>query len=167
MKLFLLRSLVLVFVLGTLNSCTADAPTSVTTPAVSQTTVPYPYTTFENETLTLINNYRVSIGLNALNKSDYISFKAEEHNNYMIANNVVNHNDFVARSEDIMKTLSAKYVTENVAYNYTTPKAVLDAWLASEGHKTNLEGNYTHFGLSVRENPTTGKKYYTNIFAKI
>ncbi len=167
MKLFLLRSLVLVFVLGTLNSCTADAPTSVTTPAVSQTTVPYPYTTFENETLTLINNYRVSIGLNALNKSDYISFKAEEHNNYMIANNVVNHNDFVARSEDIMKTLSAKYVTENVAYNYTTPKAVLDAWLASEGHKANLEGNYTHFGLSVRENPTTGKKYYTNIFAKI
>ena len=167
MKLFLLRVLVLVFVLGTLNSCTADAPASVTTPAVSQTTVPYPYTTFENETLTLINNYRVSIGLNALIKSDYISFKAEEHNNYMIANNVVNHNDFVARSEDIMKTLSAKYVTENVAYNYTTPKAVLDAWLASEGHKTNLEGNYTHFGLSVRENPTTGKKYYTNIFAKI
>ena len=167
MKLFLLRVLVLVFVLGTLDSCTADAPESVTTPAVSQTSVPYPYTTFENETLTLINNYRVSIGLNALIKSDYISFKAEEHNNYMIANNVVNHNDFVARSEDIMKTLSAKYVTENVAYNYTTPKAVLDALLASEGHKTNLEGNYTHFGLSVRENPTTGKKYYTNIFAKI
>ncbi len=167
MKLFLLRVLVLVFVLGTLDSCTADAPESVTTPPVSQTSVPYPYTTFENETLTLINNYRVSIGLNALIKSDYISFKAEEHNNYMIANNVVNHNDFVARSEDIMKTLSAKYVTENVAYNYTTPKAVLDAWLASEGHKANLEGNYTHFGLSVRENPTTGKKYYTNIFAKI
>lgn len=167
MKLFLSRVLVLVFVLYTLNSCTADASKSVTTTAVSQTTVPYLYTTFENETLTLINNYRVSIGLNALIKSDYISFKAEEHNNYMIANNVVNHNDFVARSEDIMKTLSAKYVTENVAYNYNTPKAVLDAWLASEGHKINLEGNYTHFGLSVRENPATGKKYYTNIFAKI
>jgi uncharacterized protein YkwD len=167
MKLFLLRVLVLVFVLGTLDSCTADAPASVTTTAVSQASVPYPYTTFENETLTLINNYRVSIGLNALIKSDYLSFKAEEHNNYMISNNVVNHNDFVARSEDIMKTLGAKYVTENVAYNYNTPKAVLDAWLASEGHKINLEGNYTHFGLSVRENPITGKKYYTNIFAKI
>ena len=167
MKLFLLRVLVLVFVLSALNSCTADAPASVTTTAVSQTYVPYPYTTFENETLTLINNYRVSIGLNALIKSDYISFKAEEHNNYMITNNVVNHNDFITRSEDIMKTLGATYVTENVAFNYSTPKAVLDAWLASEGHKANLEGNYTHFGISVRENPTTGKKYYTNIFAKI
>ena len=166
MKLFLSRVLALVLVLYTLNSCTADTPASVTT-SVSSTTVPYSYTTFENETLTLINNYRVSIGLNALVKSDYISFKAEEHNNYMITNTIVNHNDFVARSEDIMKTLGAKYVTENVAYNYNTPQAVLDAWLASEGHKANLEGNYTHFGLSVRENPTTGKKYFTNIFAKI
>lgn len=167
MKLFLSRVAVLVSVLYTLNSCTADASVPATPTTVSQTAVPYPYTTFENETLTLINNYRLSIGLNALAKSDYISYKAEEHNNYMIANNVVNHNDFVARSEDIMKTLGAKYVTENVAYNYNTPQAVLDAWLASEGHKANLEGNYTHFGLSVRENPTTGKKYYTNIFAKI
>ena len=167
MKLFLSRVAVLVSVLYTLNSCTADASAPATPNTVSQTAVPYPYTAFENETLTLINNYRLSIGLNALAKSDYISYKAEEHNNYMIANNVVNHNDFVARSEDIMKTLGAKYVTENVAYNYNTPQAVLDAWLASEGHKANLEGNYTHFGLSVRENPTTGKKYYTNIFAKI
>jgi uncharacterized protein YkwD len=167
MKLFLSRVAVLVSVLYTLNSCTADASAPATPTTVSQTAVPYPYTTFENETLTLINNYRLSIGLNALAKSDYISYKAEEHNNYMIANNVVNHNDFVARSEDIMKTLGAKYVTENVAYNYNTPQAVLDAWLSSEGHKANLEGNYTHFGLSVRENPTTGKKYYTNIFAKI
>ncbi len=167
MKLFLSRVFVLVFVLYTLNSCTADASAPAVVTTVSPTTVAYPYTSFENETLNLINDYRVRKGLNALAKSDYISFKAEAHNNYMITNNVVNHNDFVARSEAIMKTLSAQYVTENVAYNYNTPQAVLDAWLASEGHKINLEGNYTHFGLSVRENPTTGKKYYTNIFAKI
>jgi uncharacterized protein YkwD len=167
MKLFLSRVLVLVLVLYTLDSCTTDAPASISSTAVSTTTVPYPYSSFENETLTLVNNYRVSIGLNALAKSDYISFKAEEHNNYMIANNVVNHNNFIARSEDIMKTLDAKYVTENVAFNYNTPQSVLNAWLASEAHKTNLEGDYTHFGLSIRENPSTGKKYFTNIFAKL
>jgi uncharacterized protein YkwD len=66
-----------------------------------------------------------------------------------------------------MKALGASYVTENIAYNYNSPQAVLNAWLASESHKSNLEGNYTHFGLSIREHPTTGKKYYTNIFAKI
>jgi uncharacterized protein YkwD len=151
----------------TFHSCTTDDSVTFSSTTVSQTTVIYPYTTFENETLTLINNYRVSMGLNTLQKSDYISFKAEIHNNYMIANNVVNHNDFVARSQDIMKALGASYVTENIAYNYNSPQAVLNAWLASESHKSNLEGNYTHFGLSIREHPTTGKKYYTNIFAKI
>ena len=30
----------------------------------------------------------------------------------------------------------------------------------------NIEGDFTHFGISVKTNPTTGKKYYTNIFMK-
>jgi uncharacterized protein YkwD len=85
----------------------------------------------------------------------------------MIANNVVNHNDFVARSENIMSVLGAKTVSENIAFNYSTAQSALNAWLASPGHKENIEGNFTHFGISIRENPATGKKYYTNIFAKI
>jgi hypothetical protein len=54
-------------------------------------------------------------------KINHMSFKSEEHDNYMIANNVVNHN-FVARSENIIKTLGAKTVSENIAYNYNTQK---------------------------------------------
>jgi uncharacterized protein YkwD len=41
------------------------------------------------------------------------------------------------------------------------------AWLNSPSHKENIVGKYTHFGIAIRENPTTGNKYYTNIFAKI
>jgi uncharacterized protein YkwD len=37
----------------------------------------------------------------------------------------------------------------------------------SPGHKENIVGNFTHFGISIRENPVTGKKYYTNILQKI
>jgi hypothetical protein len=55
-------------------------------------------------------------------KINHMSFKSEEHDNYMIANNVVNHNDFVARSENIINTLGAKTVSENIAYNYNTQK---------------------------------------------
>jgi uncharacterized protein YkwD len=127
----------------------------------------YEYSPLELETMDLINNYRVSIGLNALEKVNYVSLKSEEHDNYMIANNVVNHDDFVSRSENIMKVLGAKNVGENVAYNYNSAKGAFDAWLKSEGHKENIEGNFTHFGISVRENPINGKKYYTNIFVKI
>jgi uncharacterized protein YkwD len=55
-------------------------------------------------------------------KINHMSFKSEEHDNYMIANNVVNHNDFVARSENII--LGAKTVSENIAYNYNTPSCI-------------------------------------------
>ncbi len=113
----------------------------------------YTYTATELQTMVLINNYRVSIGLNPLEKINHMSYKSEEHDNYMIANNVVNHNDFVARSENIMKVLGAKTVSENIAYNYSTPEAALNAWLASPGHKENIEGDFTHFGISIRENP--------------
>jgi hypothetical protein len=59
------------------------------------------------ETLKLINDYRVSVG-NVLEKINYISGESEGHNNYMISNNVVNHNGFVNRSENIIKRLELK-----------------------------------------------------------
>ena len=67
----------------------------------------------------------------------------------MIANNVVNHNDFVARSENIMEISDAKSVSENVAYNYNSPQAALDPWLKSASHNANIEINFTYFGISI------------------
>jgi uncharacterized protein YkwD len=84
----------------------------------------------------------------------------------MIENNVVNHDYFQARSNNIINVLGAEKVGENIAYNYVTPQSALSAWLNSPGHKANLEGDYTHFGISVTVNPETGRKYYTNIFMK-
>lgn len=150
-----------------MNSCSSDSSEIETADATVQKVVTYSYNSIELETMELINAHRVSKGLNPLEKINHMSYKSEEHDNYMIANNVVNHNDFAARSENIMKTLGAKSVSENIAYNYNTPQAVLNAWLASPGHKENIEGNFTHFGIAIKENPVTGKKYYTNIFAKI
>lgn len=170
MKNILFRVLLIVTIIFSLNSCSSDsdsASENTTADYTSQKTVNYTYTTFELETLKLINDYRVSVGLNPLEKVNFMSVKSEEHDNYMISTNTVNHDGAVDRSQEIMKVLGAKTVGENVAFNYNTPKAVLDAWLASPGHKENIVGNYTHFGISVRENPTTGKKYYTNIFARI
>ncbi len=115
----------------------------------------------------IINAHRVSIGLPALVKANYISLKAEGHNNYMISTTILSHNDFTVRAEDIMKTLDAISVGENVAYNSSTAQAAFDAWMASPGHKANIEGAYTCFGVSIRVDSATGRKYYTNIFAKM
>ncbi|TDD76870.1 CAP domain-containing protein [Flavobacterium caseinilyticum] len=167
MKQNLLSALLLVPFLWTMNSCSSDASETQPVNTTVQKSVTYSYNTIELETMNLINAHRISVGLNPLEKINYMSVKSEEHNDYMIANNVVNHNDFVARSEDIIKTLGAKTVSENIAFNFNTPQSVLTAWLASPGHKENIEGNFTHFGIAIKENPVTGKKYYTNIFAKI
>lgn len=150
----------------------APAPaTPVTPPVVAPSTPPvasnvYSYSTIENETMNLINTYRVSIGLNALIKSDYISNQSEQHNTYMIANNIMDHAGFDTRYQNIKNALGAKSAGENVAFNYASAQAVVNGWLASPGHKANIEGAYTHFGISVRSD-SAGKKYYTNIFAKI
>ena len=152
----------------TMNSCSADSAEGTDNSTTTETLITnYTYNESEIETMKLINDYRVSIGLNALEKINHISFKCEEHNNYMIANNVVDHNDFTSRSNNIISVLGAKKVGENVAYNYKTSEAAVRAWLDSPGHKENIVGDFTHFGLSVTTDAKTGKKYYTNIFAKI
>ncbi|MDN3672725.1 CAP domain-containing protein [Flavobacterium branchiarum] len=167
LKNHILSLLIIVF---TMNSCASDSVDSVSNKELSVSSAvvtDYTYDQSELETMKLINEYRVSIGLNELKAINHISFKSDEHNAYMITNKVVNHDDFVARSENIIKVLGAIKVSENVAYNYNTPEAVLKAWLASEGHKRNIEGDFTNFGLAIKIDPVNGRKYYTNIFAKI
>lgn len=155
-------------ILIAMNSCSADtAEGTVDNSPVEALVSNYTYNDAEIQTMKLINEHRVSVGLNALERVNHVSYKCEEHNEYMIANNVVNHNDFVERSKNITNVLGAKKVGENVAYNYKTPEAALRAWLDSPGHKENIEGDYTHFGLSVTTDEATGKKYYTNIFVKL
>ncbi|OHT43173.1 CAP domain-containing protein [Flavobacterium tructae] len=163
-----MRFVAIVALLVAMSSCSADSAEGSESPATAEAVVAnYNYNDSEIESMKLINDYRVSIGLNTLKGINHVSFKCEEHNKYMIANNVVDHNDFTSRSNNIMSVLGAKKVGENVAYNYKTSEAALRAWLDSPGHKANIEGDYTHFGLSVSIDPNTGKKYYTNIFVKM
>jgi len=163
----LLRLLFVVAILGFMVSCSTEDSETPMAETSSPIVLNYDYNSAELETMTLINNYRVSIGLNALEKINHVSYKSEEHDNYMIVNNVVNHDDFISRSENIIKVLGATRVSENIAYNYKSAQGVFDAWLKSTDHKKNIEGDFTHFGISIRENPANGKKYYTNIFVKI
>jgi uncharacterized protein YkwD len=110
--------------------------------------------------------YRIGMGLNELLPIEHISYKSFEHNNYMIDNEVVGHQYFESRAANIKQVLGAVRVSENIAYNYQSNAGVLNAWLNSEGHKVNIEGDYTHFGIAITEDPVTGRKYYTNIFMK-
>ena len=158
------RALLPLAIMFTMVSCSSDSSDATT--ADNKVIVTYNYNETETKLVTLINNYRVSQGLNALEVINHISYKSQEHNEYMIENNVVNHDFFEQRSNNIIHVLGATRVGENIAYNYVTAESAMQAWLNSPGHKANILGDYTHFGISVTVNPETGRKYYTNMFMK-
>jgi uncharacterized protein YkwD len=126
----------------------------------------YNYNSNESQLLDLVNEYRVSQGLNELQPINHVSFKSYEHNLYMIEKKEISHDLFTERSNNLIQVLGAVKVGENLAYNFSTPSAALNAWVHSPGHKKNLEGDYTHFGVSITVDPDTGKNYYTNMFLK-
>ncbi|WP_298220414.1 CAP domain-containing protein [Flavobacterium sp.] len=166
MKTTLLRAVVPMAFLFTLISCSSSDSAEETSAAKPQLIQNYEYNSDELQLADLINEHRVSLGLNPLQLINHVSYKSEEHNEYMIARKVVNHDLFPERSENIIEVLGAVKVNENVAYNFVSSNSALNAWLNSPGHKSNIEGNFTHFGISIRQDETTGKKYYTNIFVK-
>ena len=166
MKTSLLRALVPMAFMFTLISCSSNDTEDSTPVAKPQLVQDFNYNTDELQLADLINQHRVSLGLNPLQLINHVSYKSEEHTQYMIAKKSVNHDLFAERSENIIEVLGAFKVNKNVAYNFMTPAAALNAWLNSPGHKANIEGTFTHFGISIKEDPATGKKYYTNIFIK-
>jgi uncharacterized protein YkwD len=164
MKAKMFRALLPIAIVFTMVSCSSDSSEGSAADKVIVTN--YNYNESELKVITLINNYRQSIGLNALEVINHISYKSQEHNIYMIDNNVVNHDYFQQRADNLIRVLGAEKVAENIAYNYQTPESAMSAWLNSPDHKANIEGDYTHFGISVTVDEATGKKYYTNMFIK-
>lgn len=119
----------------------------------------------ENEILNLINEYRVDNGLSVLQQLNVIKSQTHNHTNYMVSKSAVSHDNFYQRKEYLTTNADAKSVAENVAYGYTTAISVVNAWLNSDGHKKNIEGDYNYFEVSA-EKDVNGKWYYTNIFIK-
>ncbi|MCL5128463.1 MULTISPECIES: CAP domain-containing protein [unclassified Algibacter] len=121
--------------------------------------------TIEVETLELINDYRLSKGLNPLEDMDIVKSVAYSHTDYMLENNKISHDYFFKRSEYLKSHTGAERVSENVAYGYSSAKTLVTAWLESEGHRHNIEGDFTNFDISAEQNEN-GRWYYTNIFIK-
>jgi uncharacterized protein YkwD len=164
MKAKMFRVLLSLAIVFTMVSCSSDSSDGTSTDKKVVTN--YNYNETELKLITLINNYRQTIGLNTLEVINHISFKSEEHNIYMIEHNLVNHDYFKERSDNLILVLGAERVGENIAYNYKTAENAFSAWMDSPGHRANIEGDYTHFGLAVTTDAQTGKKYYTNMFMK-
>lgn len=168
MRNFTLKTFMLIFCTAILTSCSKDDVSEEMTSYNQVTTnvVEYNYNAIEVEILEDLNIYRKALGLNQLKPIAELSVESEDHNQYMISKGSVSHENFSQRASYLMNAVNAKSVSENVAYGYRTADAVVEAWLKSSSHKNNIEGEHTHFGISVRQDEN-GKNYFTNIFVKI
>lgn len=125
----------------------------------------YEEKSMDTEILELLNQYRSSKGLSVLLELDIIKTQTHAHTAYMISKAKISHDNFSDRNAYLQKNANAKGVSENVASGYNTAQSVVNGWLNSEGHRKNIEGNYTHFNVSSKQN-ASNKWYYTNIFIK-
>lgn len=139
-------------------SCTADD--SAPTPPAQ----PYTFSDTEIDLFNKINHFRDSVGVGQLTLIEHVSFKCQEHNQYMIDNNVVNHDYFYDRSTNIQQVCHAHRVGEIIAYNYYTNNSVMAAWINSPCHDTIIRTEFNRIGIAITVNPTNNRKYYTVIF---
>ncbi len=163
MKLLIRTSLLLFLIAG--YSCATDDSIDDTAEQLELKVTTLQAKSIEIEILELINNHRLTLGLNALDGMKVVKSVAYTHTDYMVDKNQVSHDNFFSRSSYLKQNAGAVKVSENVAYGYTSAQSVVKAWLKSEGHKANIEGDFTNFDISAEENEE-GRWYYTNIFIK-
>ena len=153
----------LVFVCILFTSCASDDD-GIYFEKLNETKVEY--SEIELEILDLVNDYRVSKGLESLEKMNFISSVAKSHTYYMAETGKVNHDNFSERHEKLVVNANAKIVGENVGFGFNSAEGVVNAWLNSDSHRLIIEKpEYTHFGISTEKN-TQGRNYFTQIFIK-
>lgn len=164
MKLLTKLPLLALFAVFALSSCSTDIIDDKVAILELKSTNIKPKT-IEVQILELINDHRLSIGKDPLSDMTIIKSVAQTHTDYMVDNDEVSHANFFERSNYLKQNAEAERVSENVAYGYSSADSVVRAWLKSDGHKANIEGDYTYFDVSAELN-AEGKWYYTNIFIK-
>ena len=121
--------------------------------------------TLEQSILEKINQYRASKGLSKLTRNTKIDNQARMHSQNMANGKIpFSHQDFSNRVKSIGMAYNG--AAENIAYNqgYKDPATqAVQGWLKSQGHKQNIEGNYSQTGIGVAAN-SKGEIYFTEIF---
>jgi hypothetical protein len=101
----------------------------------------YVYADFESEVIDLVNVERVVQGLHPLTADDNLATSARDHSEDMGLQGYFSHTSLDGRSvPDRITAAGYSFNTygENIAGGQPTPEAVIDAWMASSGHRANI-----------------------------
>lgn len=123
----------------------------------------------ENEVIRLVNVQRVNNGLQPLTANWELCRVARYKSADMANKGYFSHTSPTYGSpfrmmEDFGLRFSA--AGENIAYGQTTPAQVMNSWMNSPGHRSNiLNGTYTQIGVGLAKNKN-GVCYWTQMFMK-
>ena len=121
-------------------------------------------TDYESEVIRLVNIERRKNGLRELKEDWQLSRVARYKSEDMKNNKYFSHTSPTYGSPfQMMKSFGITYKTagENIARGYATPKAVVDGWMNSSGHRANiLNASFTHIGVGY----VADGKYWTQMF---
>ncbi|WP_378185453.1 CAP domain-containing protein [Aquimarina sp. W85] len=154
-----LKSIFILYIAVAITSCSKDNDDQVDENAEIDTTE----NSTESEILRLVNEHRVSIQLPALEVSTLATTLAKEHTIYMIDKKRISHDNFDKRFDRLKAEENARTAAENVASFQPTAEKVVNAWLDSDGHRQNIEGNFSFTGIAALKDDQ-GRFYYTQIF---
>lgn len=126
----------------------------------------YAVSAYEKEVLRLVNIRRAGAGLAPLTLHIELSKVARIKSQDMKNNNYFDHTSPVYGSPfEMMKQFGITYsaAAENIAWGYSTPEAVVNGWMNSQGHRQNiLNANFTHIGIGHVANGN----YWTQMFIR-
>ena len=133
-----------------------DTSNSSTTPKMENLS-------FSLEVFEEINTYRVSQSLAPLSWDSTIAQVAFTHSENMATGTVpFGHEGFNDRYAELTALIGITAIAENVALGQQTAKQVVEGWINSDGHRKNIEGNYTKSGIGIVYKGSS--PYYTQIF---
>ena len=130
---------------------TPDEPETPDTPSMPDMPDTGSTSSFAQQVLTLVNRERTANGLSALRLDDTLSRYAAVKSQDMHDNGYFSHTSPTYGSPfDMMKSFGITYNSagENIAMGYSSPEAVMTAWMNSAGHRANiLSANFTTLGV--------------------
>lgn len=118
------------------------------------------------QVLQLVNQYRSKQGLPALQADDKLKELALQHAAAMAAGKTpFGHDGFESRANEAIDSTGGKSVAENVANGNVAVQKIVSNWIQSDGHRKNIEGDFSHTGIGV-EKSVNGNIFYTQLFVK-
>ncbi len=133
--------------------------------AYSQTSEQIGETQLQQSVLDYVNQYRKTKHLTPLQMMPVISAEALKHSKNIADEKVAfGHDGFDGRADRLMRQIAqSNAIAENVAYGKFTAQEVVDRWIASTGHRHNIEGKYNLTGVGIVRRKD-GYVYFTQIF---